>query len=65
MAGEVWWAPVFGFAISGVVQAWVPRERIESATPEATHATSQGRETVLVAGASARLGVLVDVLPAP
>ena len=31
MAWEVWWAPVLGVAISGVVQAWVPRERIESA----------------------------------
>jgi uncharacterized protein len=31
MAWEVWWALVFGFAISGIVQAWVPRERIESA----------------------------------
>jgi uncharacterized membrane protein YraQ (UPF0718 family)/YHS domain-containing protein len=31
MAWEVWWALVFGFAISGVVQAWVPRERIEGA----------------------------------
>ena len=31
MAYEVWWALVFGFAISAVVQAWVPRERIESA----------------------------------
>ncbi len=29
MAFEVWWALVFGFAISAVVQAWVPRERIE------------------------------------
>ena len=29
MAWAVWWALVFGFAISGVVQAWVPRERIE------------------------------------
>src|SRR3984957_2540680 len=29
MAWEVWWALVFGFAISAVVQAWVPRERIE------------------------------------
>jgi hypothetical protein len=29
MAWEVWWALVFGFAISGIVQAWVPRERIE------------------------------------
>jgi len=31
MAWEVWWALVLGFAISGVVQAWVPRGRIESA----------------------------------
>lgn len=31
MAWEVWWALVFGFFISAVVQAWVPRPRIESA----------------------------------
>ena len=31
MAWEVWWALVLGFAISAVVQAWVPRERVESA----------------------------------
>ncbi|MHB8532693.1 MAG: permease [Solirubrobacteraceae bacterium] len=31
MAWEVWWALVFGFAISGIVQAWVPRQRIENA----------------------------------
>jgi uncharacterized protein len=31
MAWEVWWALVLGFAISAVVQAWVPRERIEQA----------------------------------
>ena len=31
MAWEVWWALVLGFAISAVVQAWVPRRRIESA----------------------------------
>jgi uncharacterized membrane protein YraQ (UPF0718 family) len=30
MAYEVWWALVFGFAISAIVQAWVPRERIEA-----------------------------------
>jgi uncharacterized membrane protein YraQ (UPF0718 family) len=29
MAYEVWWALVLGFAISGIVQAWIPRERIE------------------------------------
>ncbi len=31
MAWEVWWALVLGFAISAVVQAWIPRERVESA----------------------------------
>jgi uncharacterized protein len=29
MAWEVWWALVLGFAISGIVQAWVPRASIE------------------------------------
>jgi hypothetical protein len=29
MAWAVWWALVLGFAISAVVQAWVPRERIQ------------------------------------
>jgi uncharacterized membrane protein YraQ (UPF0718 family)/YHS domain-containing protein len=31
MAYQVWWALVLGFAISAIVQAWVPRARIESA----------------------------------
>jgi uncharacterized membrane protein YraQ (UPF0718 family) len=31
MAYEVWWALVLGFAISAIVQAWVPRKRIEGA----------------------------------
>jgi len=31
MAWQVWWALVLGFAISAIVQAWVPRERIQSA----------------------------------
>jgi uncharacterized protein len=31
MAWAVWWALVLGFAISAIVQAWVPRERIQSA----------------------------------
>jgi uncharacterized membrane protein YraQ (UPF0718 family)/YHS domain-containing protein len=31
MAYEVWWALVLGFAISAIVQAWVPRERVEAA----------------------------------
>src|SRR3954449_1291283 len=30
MAYEVWWALVFGFLVSAVVQAWVPRQRIEA-----------------------------------
>jgi uncharacterized membrane protein YraQ (UPF0718 family) len=30
MAWEVWWALVLGFAISAIVQAWVPRRRIEA-----------------------------------
>src|SRR6202020_1182860 len=29
MAWEVWWALVLGFAISAIVQAWVPRAAIE------------------------------------
>jgi hypothetical protein len=29
MAYQVWWALVLGFAISAIVQAWVPRESIE------------------------------------
>jgi uncharacterized protein len=31
MAYEVWWALVLGFAISAIVQSWVPRERVQSA----------------------------------
>jgi uncharacterized membrane protein YraQ (UPF0718 family)/YHS domain-containing protein len=31
MAWEVWWALVLGFAISAIVQAWIPRRRIEAA----------------------------------
>src|SRR5882724_11374085 len=31
MAWEVWWALVLGFAISAVVRALVPRERVERA----------------------------------
>ncbi len=31
MAWTVWWALVFGFAISAIVQAWVPRARIQRA----------------------------------
>jgi uncharacterized membrane protein YraQ (UPF0718 family)/YHS domain-containing protein len=31
MAWEVWWALVFGFLISAIVQAWVPRQRVQDA----------------------------------
>src|SRR6478609_1337995 len=31
MAWGVWWALVLGFALSGIVQAWVPRARLERA----------------------------------
>src|SRR3954447_6075104 len=31
MLWEVWWALVLGFAFSGIVQAWVPRGRLERA----------------------------------
>jgi uncharacterized membrane protein YraQ (UPF0718 family) len=31
MAWEVWWALVLGFAISAIVQAWAPRERVQGA----------------------------------
>src|SRR5439155_876948 len=31
MAYEVWWALVLGFAISAIVQAWVPREHAQEA----------------------------------
>jgi uncharacterized membrane protein YraQ (UPF0718 family)/YHS domain-containing protein len=31
MFWEVWWALVLGFAFSGIVQAWIPRDRLERA----------------------------------
>ena len=31
MAWEVWWALVLGFLLSGIVQAWVPRARMQEA----------------------------------
>ena len=31
MFWEVWWALVLGFVLSGIVQAWVPRDRLEHA----------------------------------
>jgi uncharacterized membrane protein YraQ (UPF0718 family)/YHS domain-containing protein len=51
MAWEVWWALVLGFAISAIVQAWVPRERIQSSLSGAG-ARPVGLATVLGAASS-------------
>src|SRR4051795_11600088 len=51
MAWEVWWALVLGFAISAIVQAWVPRERIETAL-SGSGAGAMGRATGLGAASS-------------
>ncbi len=51
MAWEVWWALVFGFAISAIVQAWVPRERIQSAM-SGSGPGPVGRATALGAASS-------------
>ncbi len=48
MAWAVWWALVLGFAISAIVQAWVPRERIERAL-----GGSGGRPVILSTGLGA------------
>jgi uncharacterized membrane protein YraQ (UPF0718 family)/YHS domain-containing protein len=48
MAWEVWWALVIGFAFSAIVQAWVPRRRIESAL-----SGSEGRTVALATGLGA------------
>src|ERR1041385_4864954 len=45
MAWEVWWALVLGFTLSGIVQAWVPRSRLERAL-----GGSGGRQVALAAG---------------
>ena len=55
MAYEVWWALVLGFAISAIVQAWVPRERVERAL--AGTGVARGRQ-----GDGARRRVLVVLL---
>jgi uncharacterized membrane protein YraQ (UPF0718 family) len=31
MGWEIWWALAFGFFVSAVIQAWVPRERVQRA----------------------------------
>jgi uncharacterized membrane protein YraQ (UPF0718 family) len=51
MAWEVWWALVLGFAISAIVQAWVPRERIEGLM-SGSDASSIGWATGLGAASS-------------
>jgi uncharacterized membrane protein YraQ (UPF0718 family)/YHS domain-containing protein len=51
MAWDVWWALVLGFAVSAIVQAWVPRGRIESAMSGAG-ARPVGVATVLGAASS-------------
>ena len=48
MAWEVWWALVLGFAISAIVQAWVPRARIER-----TLSGSGGRPLAVATGLGA------------
>ena len=51
MAWQVWWALVLGFTISAIVQAWVPRERIEGLM-SASGARSVGWATGLGAASS-------------
>ncbi len=51
MAWQVWWALVFGFVISAVVQAWVPRSRIEAALSGSGPGTA-ARATALGAASS-------------
>src|ERR1700753_3395672 len=51
MAWAVWWALVLGFAISAIVQAWVPRRRIEALMSD-SGARSVGWATGLGAASS-------------
>ncbi|MBV9817117.1 MAG: permease [Solirubrobacterales bacterium] len=51
MAWEVWWALVLGFAISAIVQAWVPRERVQRALGDGGPGAT-GRATALGAASS-------------
>ncbi|MEN3342084.1 MAG: uncharacterized protein V7644_1488 [Actinomycetota bacterium] len=51
MAYAVWWALVLGFAISAVVQAWVPRQRIERAL-SGSGLVPVGKATLLGAASS-------------
>ena len=51
MAWEVWWALAFGFLISAIVQAWVPRANIERSLA-GSGARAVGTATVLGAASS-------------
>ena len=51
MAYAVWWALVLGFAISAIIQAWVPRQRIER-TLSGTGAAPVAKATALGAASS-------------
>ena len=51
MAWEVWWALVLGFAISAIVQAWVPRDRVQRALGDGG-AGATARATLLGAASS-------------
>ena len=71
MAYEVWWALVLGFAISAMVQAWVPRQRIEgalaggAATPGQGHRSWRRLVLVLLRGDRDRPLVLCQRAPRP
>jgi uncharacterized protein len=52
MAWEVWWALVLGFALSGIVQAWVPRKQLQSAL-----GGRGAREAALATGLGAALAI--------
>jgi uncharacterized membrane protein YraQ (UPF0718 family)/YHS domain-containing protein len=61
MAWELWWALVLGFAISAIVQAWVPRDRVErtlgAGVPGATaRATALGAASSSCSYASVAIG---------
>jgi uncharacterized membrane protein YraQ (UPF0718 family) len=46
MAWEVGWALVLGFLLSGIVQAWIPRERMERALGGRDPALHRARDGV-------------------
>ena len=51
MAWQVWWALVLGFAISAIVQAWIPRQRVENSLG-GSGASPVARATLLGAASS-------------